>query len=164
MANQSLPDLNNNSSPTIANFTYTARDNGSSWFADAKITLGTTKSFCSTSSVVQKTSSYTVSASDCDGRWFSDYGASGNVTFTLPSSQSGYEIGFILEENLRWIELKPDSEDSIFPIGGAGVSVFGSVQGSTAYLRAVQDGWQIVSSYGMWSLEGSSSSSSLSSQ
>ena len=163
MADSSLPELTLTTSPTVSNYTYLAKDDGIDWYTDAKISLGTIKTFCSTSSTIDKTSDYIIDSEECDSQWFSNKGTAGYLIFTLPLAVEGYEVGFI-NESTYWIELKPNINDVIIPVSAiAGESIYGLNYGSTVYLRAIQDGWSVVYRYGTWNDTGSSSSSSSSS-
>ena len=67
-SHQAVTDLNANSSPALTDLAYIARDNGSGWFGDRRATLDTIDGFVDAVSTIEKTSDYTITASECDGR------------------------------------------------------------------------------------------------
>lgn len=161
MPNSSLPNLTTKSVPALTDLTYIAKDDLAGWFTDSKCSVTTLKSFCVTSPTVVKTVDYSIPSSECDGRWFSNKGASSSIKFILPVSEEEIEVSFVLEANNIWTEISPRGNDFIAPISTVdGQSVYGLNFGSTIRLRGIRGGWQVFSSYGTWNTEGSSSSSS----
>jgi len=160
MANSTILDLTANSSPTLSNLTYLAKFDSVNWYNDRKISFDTLKAFSILSSTTIKTVDYNVTSDECDGRWLSNYGGDAYIIFTLPLAKDELEISFVIEDDSKWIEIKPQSSDAILMYGSAGESMYGINAGSTITLRAVKNAWVVVSSYGTWNSIGSSSSSS----
>jgi len=154
MSNSTLPKLTEKVVPALTDLTYAAKDDGAGWYTDSKMSVSTMKTLFSISSIVEKTANYSIPISECDGRWFSTKGSSGNIKFTLPATQEEVEIGFIMEETFR-TEIKPDANDKIQPVSSVdGQSIYGMDYGGTIRLRGVRDGWHVISSYGTWNITG----------
>lgn len=70
--------------------------------------------------VIPKIADYTISIYECDGRYFTNEGSSGLVTFTLPSVSSNLIVDFIVQDSdsTGGIKIVPASGDTI-RIGGS---------------------------------------------
>lgn len=62
--------------------------------------------------VTVKATSFTVLKGQCDGRVFTNEGAGGLVTLTLPTAVAGYRVGFIVQ-NVNGIKVAPGASDTI---------------------------------------------------
>jgi len=67
----------------------------------------------SISTVIVKATSYTITAAECNGRFaFSNEGAGGLVTLTLPTAVANYSVKFIVQ-NVNGIKVAPGASDTI---------------------------------------------------
>jgi len=150
MPNRSIPELTENTSPALTDLVYLAKKSYLGFYLDRRCLLSVLKSFSVFCRTIKKGSSYVVLSSDCDKRWVSNNGALVNITFILPATVVGAEIGFVVEEAHK-ITISPQSTDKIMPTGVTdGVSIQSSTQGSSIYLKGYVDGWLAVSETGTW--------------
>ena len=151
MENKSVPELNPNLSPQATDLIYVSKRKSQGGYIDRKAQLTAVKVFSNTSRTIVKTGDYTVPASECDDRWFSNRNALGSVRFTLPSVVVGAKIGFLIESS-HSVVVTPQTSDKIVPDGVTdGVSVSSSGLGSCIFLRGYPDGWHVMSKVGNWS-------------
>lgn len=150
MANKSIPQLNPDTSPKRTYLFYTAKRKNQGGYVDRKSELSTLKIFSNTSRTMPKGGNYTVSATECDDRWFSNRNAVAAITFSLPPVQPGLVVGFTIEKSYS-VTITPNVNDKIMPDGGAdGVSIIATVVGSSITLRGYDDGWHVLSEVGSW--------------
>lgn len=96
-----------------------------------------------------KTANYTLTTADSTG-CFSNVGAGGTVTLTLPAKADGLIYTAIVEA-AQTLEIEPDSTDQIFGLTNAGGDkITNATIGGTITLRATAAGWYVVTSYGTW--------------
>lgn len=99
---------------------------------------------------VDKTLSYTVQVSDCDGKWFSNHGAVSTVEFTLPLADDGLEVGFFVTDN-KYVVVTPLLSNRIVLLASMdGQSVRSTDVGASLFLRATNHEWYVVHRSGNW--------------
>lgn len=101
-------------------------------------------------STVTKSSDYSLSDSDCTGKWFSNKPASSTISFILPQASSGLIVGFIIEA-FKYLLITPQAGDKIASIGIDGQSIRSNTLRDSIVLRATDDDWYVVSKNGTWS-------------
>jgi hypothetical protein len=99
---------------------------------------------------VQKTLSYTVTAEDCDGRWFSNQGSLSSVEFSLPESADGLSICFLVS-SAKNLVITPRLTDRIVNLAFMdGQSVRCKTVGASICLRSTDHNWYVTSNSGTW--------------
>jgi hypothetical protein len=121
------------------------------FYYDRQTALGILKNFSNFCRLTGKTANYTVGATQCDKRWFSNKSSIINIVFMLPESDNSYEIGFVVEESFK-ITVTPQPTEIIVPKTiSVGSSIESSTVGSSIYLKGIGGKWQIISESGTWS-------------
>jgi hypothetical protein len=118
---------------------------------DAKVTLKDIRNLTHpVEAIVGKTISYTVTAADCDGGWFSNKNSWTSINFDLPPVADNLSIGFIVEENQQLI-ITPQSIDKISFIKTAdGDDIRSNTIGNSVLLRSTKYDWYVVYLGGSW--------------
>ncbi len=145
-----VTELDLNTSPKVTDLVYVARVGAGPSWADKKVVCQTLKDFVNVNQTEIKGGSYTIQASECDKRWFSNGYATGEISFALPAAVDGMEIGIFVESSYT-LNFYPQPTALIFPTNvtpGDGLS--SNTVGSSIYLRALGSSWQIVSQEGTW--------------
>lgn len=150
MPNRSIPELSENVSPIVTDLGYVAIRSRLGFYYDRRCLLSNFKKWVVLCKTSKKGASYSVQTSECDKRWMSNQGSSVDISFSLPEASEGYEIGFVVEDNHK-VTVAPQATDRINPLGGVGVSVESSTQGSSIYLKGYVGGWLVVCEGGTWS-------------
>lgn len=97
-----------------------------------------------------KTSTYSVTSAECDGRLFSNYGDGDGVELDLPAIAEGLIFTAIVEAG-QTLTIDPNGTDQIFGLTNAGGDcITNATIGGTVTLRATARGWYVLSSYGTW--------------
>lgn len=85
------------------------------------------------------------------GRWVSNDGASGTITFTLPSAATGLQYGFYVDET-QSLQIDPATGDQILHLtNSAGDMITNATAGDSIYLVAISSaGWIPLQETGTW--------------
>jgi len=106
--------------------------------------------FRPTPASIAKVLSYTVTASDCDGKWFCNLGAVASVEFTLPVPSDHLRVGFFVEANKYVLVTPPGGYRIMYLASMDGQSVRCTTVGASLFLRATDYNWYVVHSSGTW--------------
>jgi len=99
--------------------------------------------------VIDKTAAYTVTTAE-SGALFTNDGASGAITFTLPSLAGGLSYCFTANDN-QTVAVDPDGTDQILSeTNAAGDMITSGAQFDVICLVGVTDGWLPVETTGTW--------------
>lgn len=108
--------------------------------------------------VTAKTASFTVAANQ-SGTIFTNTGASGAITATLPAATVGLKFGFAVHV-AQELRIDPDASEQLpTPATGApatgGLYLTANADGETIFIECTKAGqWSLVSVVGTWTLEG----------
>jgi hypothetical protein len=98
---------------------------------------------------LEKSSSYTVTASD-SGALFTNDGATGEITFTLPNLIAGRHYCFAAREN-QTVTIDPDGTDQVLSeTDSGGDRVQSGAQWDVLCIVGIADGWLPVETTGTW--------------
>jgi hypothetical protein len=99
--------------------------------------------------VLDKTASYTPTVAE-SGAYFTNDGASGEITFTLPAVSTGLYYCFVVNDN-QTITIDPNGTDQILSeTNAAGDRVQNGAQFDALCILGVTDGWMPVETTGTW--------------
>lgn len=148
MANRSIPELTENTSPGSTDLIYLAMKSPQGLYYDRHCLMGVFKKYVVIDKTTKKASSYLVTNDDCDKRWISNQGSIATVVYTLPTAAEGLEVGFVVEEPFD-LEIQVMPGDKISQTYTAATS---SSIGSALYFKGSSGYWVIVSQVGTWSI------------
>lgn len=96
--------------------------------------------------VIAHTTDHTLDETEA-GQIFTNEGASGAITYTLPPASAGLSFGFAVVV-AQYLNIEADGDDEI----GGSASASGGALGDMIFLRGFDDGtWKLESSAGSWS-------------
>ncbi len=107
--------------------------------------------------VEAKTGNYTIVTPDDNGKLFTNTGASGTITFSLPAATVGQHYYFAIGAAFELqVDPQPSENISLPPTGvlqGNGVDIFSNVVGETLHvICAVTGTWNVWGTTGTWSV------------
>lgn len=102
---------------------------------------------------VDKTSTYTVLDTECDGNtYFTNSGAAGTIEFDLPADPTGLICTFIVMEAFA-LRPDPNSTDLISPEAAGKYLTNSTVGGTITFVGVNATTWMVLSSFGTWAAE-----------
>jgi len=147
MADKYLPELTEADSLRDQDLMYTTGQTSD----DEKLTIKNMRKLTAPyRETTAKSVSYAFSALDCDGSWFSNNGAGGPITFTLPVASDGLMVGLLVED-AKYLNISPQAGEQIVYLTSApGKTVRNKTVGSSIFLRATDNNWYVVNVTGTW--------------
>ena len=94
---------------------------------------------------------YSVQVSDCDGRFFTNRGAPGTITFTLPAVADNLIVSFYVGAHKNLV-ITPQAGEVIAQLTIAGQSLTSDTVGSSLVLRATDYAWFVMRKGGTWGI------------